>query len=87
MDLLLSAWTLQGSREREHARGFMGTSTPIEPPVAMDLEAIFKRLPMLDSHGVSITEVDHVRLMHRNPQGSINHCSRWHSMDPTFSEL
>ncbi|KAJ7642832.1 hypothetical protein B0H17DRAFT_1148728 [Mycena rosella] len=51
---LKTAWSITtgvGSREREHARGFMETSTPMEPPVAMDLETIFKRLPMLDSDG------------------------------------
>ncbi|KAJ7757228.1 thiolase-like protein [Mycena maculata] len=51
---LKTAWSITtgvGSREREHARGFMETSTPMEPPVAMDVEAIFKRLPMLDSDG------------------------------------
>ncbi|KAJ7239968.1 hypothetical protein B0H12DRAFT_1237450 [Mycena haematopus] len=51
---LKTAWSITtgvGSREHEHARGFMETSTPMEPPVAMDLEAIFKRLPMLDSDG------------------------------------
>ncbi|KAJ7467711.1 hypothetical protein FB451DRAFT_1092851 [Mycena latifolia] len=51
---LKTAWSITtgvGSREREHARGFMETSTPMEPPVARDLEAIFKRLPMLDSDG------------------------------------
>ncbi|KAJ7727029.1 hypothetical protein B0H14DRAFT_2640971 [Mycena olivaceomarginata] len=51
---LKTAWSITtgvGSREREHARGFMETSTPMEPPAAMDLEAIFKRLPMLDSDG------------------------------------
>ncbi|KAJ6599814.1 hypothetical protein DFH09DRAFT_1128873 [Mycena vulgaris] len=49
---LKTAWSIatgMGSREREHARGFMETSTPMEPPIAMDLETIFKRLPMLDS--------------------------------------
>ncbi|KAJ7223452.1 hypothetical protein GGX14DRAFT_540253 [Mycena pura] len=51
---LKTAWAITtgvGSREREHARGFMETSTPMEPPVAMDIEAIFKRLPMLDPDG------------------------------------
>ncbi|KAF8179325.1 hypothetical protein K438DRAFT_1977387 [Mycena galopus ATCC 62051] len=51
---LKTAWSITtgvGSREREHARGFMETSTPMDPPVSMDLEAIFKRLPMLDSDG------------------------------------
>lgn len=52
LDLLLNALTRQGSREREHARGFMDISTPVEPPVVMDLEATFKRLPMLDSNGM-----------------------------------
>ncbi|KAJ7195057.1 hypothetical protein GGX14DRAFT_677404 [Mycena pura] len=51
---LKTAWAITtgvGSREREHARGFMETSTPMEPPVAIDIEPIFKRLPMLDSDG------------------------------------
>ncbi|KAF7377230.1 Polyketide synthase [Mycena sanguinolenta] len=51
---LKTAWSITtgvGSREREHARGFMETSTQMEPPVAINLEAIFKRLPMLDSGG------------------------------------
>ena len=51
LSLLWNALTRQGSREREHARGFMETSTPMEPPVAMDIEAIFKRLQMLDPDG------------------------------------
>ncbi|KAF7359785.1 Polyketide synthase [Mycena venus] len=51
---LKTAWSITtgvGSREREHARGFMETSTPMEPPVPIDLEAIFKHLPMLNSDG------------------------------------
>ncbi|KAJ7493888.1 hypothetical protein FB451DRAFT_1491404 [Mycena latifolia] len=50
-----AAWiitTTTASREREHARGFMDSSTPNEPPPAMDYESIFNRLPVLPVDGL-----------------------------------
>ncbi|KAF7348045.1 Polyketide synthase [Mycena sanguinolenta] len=46
-----SAWSVTssaGSREREHARGFMDKSPPNSPPTAIDFTEIFERLPRLD---------------------------------------
>ncbi|KAJ7708733.1 hypothetical protein B0H17DRAFT_1030700 [Mycena rosella] len=54
------SWTLKSSHpgqdasmtaDREHARGLMDTSPPIKPSTALDLQAIWDRLPSLEIEG------------------------------------
>ncbi|KAJ7182483.1 hypothetical protein C8R43DRAFT_868767, partial [Mycena crocata] len=48
---LESSWSVTtslGSREREHARGFMDKSSPNDPPPVMDFTEILERLPALN---------------------------------------
>ncbi|KAJ7686126.1 hypothetical protein B0H17DRAFT_1332956 [Mycena rosella] len=50
LDVSWSLNTITASQKREHARGFMDSSTPSKMPPVMDCESIFKRLPSLDFH-------------------------------------